>query len=59
MWFWTVVGLSAAGYCLLTGIRFLREKRYGWGAAGIALGALILFMPIVGQTHSVKIDLPA
>lgn len=59
MWFWTAVGLAVAAYCIITGTMFLRQKRYVWAALGIAGGILTLFVPVVGQTHAVKIDLPA
>jgi len=59
VWFWTVAGLIASIYCIATGIMHFRQKRYVWAALGMASGLFILFTPINGQTHVVKIDLPA
>lgn len=59
IWVWTIIGLIAASYCILTGLMYLKQKRYVWAVVGILSGLLLLFVPISGETSAVKIDLPA
>lgn len=58
IWVWAVAGLIASIYSIGTGIAHFRQKRYVLAALGIASGIFILFIPVDGQTHAVKIDLP-
>ena len=53
---WSLAGLLAGIYCIVRGVRDLREKRYVWGALAIASAAVFILTPI--QTEGVKLDLP-
>lgn len=52
---WTIAALAAAAYCLVRGVFDLRERRLGWGIAGLIAAGLILLTPI--QTHAVGVGL--
>ena len=54
---WSLAGLLAGVYCIVRGVRDLREKRYVWGVLAIASAAVFILTPI--QTHAVKLELPA
>ncbi len=56
-YFWMIVPLVVAIYCIARAIVDIRSKNYVWAAFGLICGGFILTMPI--ETHAVKIDLPA
>ena len=53
----SMLGMVAAIlYCFARGIVDLRQRRFGWAAAGIASGVALLLVPI--PSHAIKIELP-
>lgn len=54
--FWSIALLAVAIYCAARGIVDLRQKRYVWGAVGMAGAIILLTAPI--KTQAVSIDLP-
>lgn len=52
--------IAAFLFCVTRAALDLRARRYGWGAAGLAVAALLLWgLMIPIPTQAVKIDLPA
>jgi len=53
---WILAALAAAIYCIARGVVDLRQRRFAWGALGIACGLLLSLTPI--ESQAVKYDLP-
>ncbi|HEX8443870.1 MAG TPA: hypothetical protein VF631_09515 [Allosphingosinicella sp.] len=55
MTLWQIACSAAAIYCLARAIADIRNRRYIWGALGVASAAVLMLTPI--PTHAAKIDL--
>jgi hypothetical protein len=54
---WNLAALAAGLYCIARAVVDLRQRKYAWGAVGLASAAIFLLTPI--QSHAVKLDFPA
>ena len=58
---WLMISVIALGlaaiYCVARAVVDLREKRYIWGALGVASALALVLIPV--PTHAIKVEIPA